>query len=438
MTAASATDLRRPAELEPRFAAVYLEHVDYVWTNLRRLGVPWTELEDAVQETFIVAFRRWDDFDTELQWRSWLFGIARRVASHHRRGSGRRLRLVEAVHREPVVDASDDPDEVVARQDAARLVQHFLETLSPRRREVFILAEIEGMTGANIAQTLGLPANTVWSRLRAGRESFARYLQTLRARERGAAERLDRAALLRRARRQRVPADQRRTMMAALAVELALPGAVGGAGAAGSAAATGWLAALKPTLVAIGISVGTLASIGAGARIFGNDTDVAHEPAASKTSRDAGLSEPAEPPRAAAPARPETPPRPVVPPVQPAAVAPTPAAIPAPARTPEPGPTATNDLAAELVLIARMRDAAAIDVLELADQHRRDFPRGELAIERDLLRIAALCRLDRNELADEALTRFRRSHPDRPIPPAVASACKTLEKKPTKPDRAGQ
>src|SRR6187455_2713984 len=84
-------------DLEPRFSAVYAEHVDYVWTNLRRLGLSGSDLEDAVQETFLVVFRRWDDFRPDGAWHPWLFGIARRVAARHRRGVGRRLRLLAAV-----------------------------------------------------------------------------------------------------------------------------------------------------------------------------------------------------------------------------------------------------------------------------------------------------------------------------------------------------
>lgn len=430
MTAASATDLQRPAELEPRFAAVYLEHVDYVWTNLRRLGVPWTELDDAAQETFIVAFRRWDDFDGQLQWRSWLFGIARRVASHHRRGSGRRLRLVEAVHREPTPTMGagpESPDDVVAHEDAARLVQHFLDTLSPRRREVFILAEIEGMTGASIADTLGLPANTVWSRLRAGRESFARYLQTLRARERGAAERLDRAALMRRARDERAPLDKRRTMMAAIGVKLALPSAGGTAGVVTAAATTGWLAALKPTLLAIGIAAGTLVSIGAGARLL----DAEEEPQPTVATPQP------EPPKIEAARE--------VPPVRPAAVTtpiePPPVEQPGPVPPKRPAPKAaatTGTLEAELALLAEMRDAAPAKALELAKEHQRAFPRGELSVERDLLRLVALCRLGRDDEGRRALADYRRAHPGAALPAAAETACTFAEEKPTNPKTPGQ
>ncbi len=167
MTAASAKDLRHdPGPLEPRFAAIYAEHFDRVWIHLRRLGVPHAELDDAAQETFLVAFRRWDDFRPEASWRAWLLGISRRVASRHRRGSGRRLRLVKQAEREPV--RATDPHEEVARRHAAALVERFVEDLPPRKREVFILAEIEGLTGEEIARTLAIKPNTVWSRLRGG------------------------------------------------------------------------------------------------------------------------------------------------------------------------------------------------------------------------------------------------------------------------------
>lgn len=271
MTTASATALRPdPAGLEPRFAAVYAEHVDYVWTNLRRLGVPAADLDDATQETFLVAFRRWDDFRVDASWRAWLFGITRRVASRYRRGTSRRLRLLRRA--EPTPSPPPLPDDELSRRQATALVQRFLEALGPRKREVFILAEIEGLTGAEIAKTLSIKPNTVWSRLRGAREAFDRYLGTLRAREQGAVLRLDRVALMERCRRARAPETSRHRVLSALVVQLAAP------------ARAPWWVALKPVALSVGLGAAGLVGVAGVARVTAPDQPADEQPRASRSA----------------------------------------------------------------------------------------------------------------------------------------------------------
>lgn len=428
---ASATNLRLP-ELEPHFAAVYAEHVDYVWTNLRRLGVPPPELDDAVQETFLVVFRRWDDFREHGSWRPWLFGIARRVASKHRRGSGRRLRLVEAAKREPVV--STHPDDEVARRDAVRLVQHFLQQLGPRKREVFILAEIEGRTGAQIAQSLDIKPNTVWSRLRASRERFERYLQTLRAREQGAAERYDRAALLDRARGERAPEPARRKVLAALGMQMAT--------SPGSASV---LAALKPIALALGLGTAGIAAIGGVARMTrpsAPDATTLVAPRSTPTTgplaaRRAAATSPTRPVETIAdPTVDRTPTTIVVPPPT-VARSHDPASPPAPTKT-----SGAETLRAEVALLQQMRLAAQAGqhatVLSLASQHDLRFAGGALAVERDVQRIASLCRLGQSTSAQRRIAAFGQEHRSVALPRRVQLACGIDREKPTNPDAPGQ
>ena len=67
------------------FEAVYREHYAFVWRSVRRLGVPDRELDDVVQEVFVIVHRRLAEFEGRSMVTTWLFGIAYRVVRDHRR-----------------------------------------------------------------------------------------------------------------------------------------------------------------------------------------------------------------------------------------------------------------------------------------------------------------------------------------------------------------
>lgn len=154
----------------PEFAAAYREHHDFVWRILRYFGVPSASLDDKVQDVFLVAYRRWHDLDPTGSLRSWLFGIARRVAADLRRSTVRAERRLQAV---PDPPPRPGPEQLVAQAEAAAFVESFLGTLDEDKRAVFMLAEIERLTAPEIAEATGAKLNTVYSRLRAARALFA-------------------------------------------------------------------------------------------------------------------------------------------------------------------------------------------------------------------------------------------------------------------------
>lgn len=419
--------------LEPAFEALYEEHFDYVWTNLRRLGVHGSDLDDAVQETFLIVYRRLGDFDRGASWRSWLFGIARRIASRHRRSLGRRLRRLAALGAAPA--PVGDSEAELTRIQAARLLQGFLDRLEPRKREVFILAELEGFSGAEIADVLGVPANTVGSRLRAARGAFDRWVETLRARERGTVSRIDRAALVRRSRDARPPAPSRERVRNGIAARVALP--IG---------AMPWWSTIKPVALAAGIGVvGVSAAIG----VLPKDATGAHDdagtaqhaPQAAPPTRNTAPSPPPNVEVVAAPLPTETVASPIAahddPPASPRVV--RAAATPRPPQaSPDLPPASASTLAAEAALVARIRSAARgsdpASALALADEHARSYPHGVLERERRALVIAALCRLGRAAQAATQAQAWARAHPDAPLPSDVRDGCSARE--PKKSDEA--
>jgi RNA polymerase sigma factor (sigma-70 family) len=154
-------------------AAVYREQADFVWRLLRHLGVDEASRDDVIHEVFLVVHRRLADYDGRASLSTWLFGIARNVVMHHRRGAARHLRRV-AVAPEPA--ARQSPEEHVARVEAQSLVDRFLASLAEEQRLAVVLAEIEGLRVPEIADQLGVNLNTLYSRLQALRRQFARFV----------------------------------------------------------------------------------------------------------------------------------------------------------------------------------------------------------------------------------------------------------------------
>jgi RNA polymerase sigma-70 factor, ECF subfamily len=180
-TSSPALPDRADAAPELDVGAIYDDHFDFVWCALRRLGVRDYQLEDAVQDVFVVVQRRLADFEQRSTLATWLYGIALRIAKDHRRRQVKRGIEVPS-HDDALVGTAPDPRQAALQAEAAQLVQDLLDTLDEDRRVVFILAELEEFTALEIAETLGLGVNSVYSRLRLARRDFQQALKRHRAR----------------------------------------------------------------------------------------------------------------------------------------------------------------------------------------------------------------------------------------------------------------
>jgi RNA polymerase sigma-70 factor (ECF subfamily) len=156
------------------FEALYRQHFDFVFRSVRRLGVADAQVDDVVQEVFLVALRRLSDFRPGTSARAWLFSIASRTSANHRRGQRRRL-LRHAPLGDPA-DHSPGVFERAASRDAARLLQRFLDGLSDDKRGLFILSELEGMSGPELAAIYGANLNTIYARIRSVRQELTAFL----------------------------------------------------------------------------------------------------------------------------------------------------------------------------------------------------------------------------------------------------------------------
>lgn len=393
-----------------RFEAVYRRELPFVWAAARRLGVHPAALDDAVQDVFVTAYRRWDDLDYEVSPRAWLYGVTRRIASRYRRTDARTARRKSAVGA-----TSRRKDEPHARLEGEHDVDAVLAALPRERREVFVMSELLDMSGPEIAAELGIPVNTVYSRLRLARKQLARTVST--------------KGWLREARRsQRPPPGQARRTWALLLPSLGKATSLGtiGIGVGGKiAAAVGLLGALVITSVAIREEPSTPPSATGESRSDATargSTDRADEPRAAPaapTEPAVVPSETASPPTTAttlptstgrAPAR--------IPSTSPSTTSTTPTTEPSPAAPSLEDEVAVLDRASEA-----LRTGQAARALQWLAEHESRFPRGRLADVRKATRVRALCRLGRDDKAAAEAAALRREHPGSAVARSVSETC---------------
>lgn len=173
-----------PALVLPERSGVALRqlvvaHLDFVWRALRRLGVLPGDVDDAAQRVFLIANEKLSNIEAGRE-RSFLIGVAVRVASHARRSYQRRQQG-EQRWSSPA-EANPDPEQLTQELEARALLDRVLDTMPDGLRAVFVLFELEELSIAETAQLLSLPRGTVATRLRRAREVFHAQARLARAR----------------------------------------------------------------------------------------------------------------------------------------------------------------------------------------------------------------------------------------------------------------
>jgi len=142
---------------------------------LRKLGVRERELEDATQEVFLQMFRYLPSFRGESELKTWLY----RLCITQARRARRRRRVREALHQ--VLSLAPEESLVSSpafcEQTARRRIEKALACLSDGDRSVFVLYEMEGVSGKQIAEIVGCKEATLWRRLHYARKNFRDALE---------------------------------------------------------------------------------------------------------------------------------------------------------------------------------------------------------------------------------------------------------------------
>jgi RNA polymerase sigma-70 factor, ECF subfamily len=163
----------------PELAELYRDHSRTVAGWAVRLLGPGEDIEDLVQEVFMVVQRRLPEFRGDAKVTTWLYEITLRLV--HRARRRKRLRRWLQVDRGgralQVPAEAPGPQQALESREATATVYAVLDRLAERDRTLLIMFEIEGLPGQEIAQLLGTTAAVIWVRLHRAR---ARFLENLR------------------------------------------------------------------------------------------------------------------------------------------------------------------------------------------------------------------------------------------------------------------
>ena len=157
---------------------VYERHVADVDRWVRRLVGPREDVEDLVHEVFLVAVRRRGSFRGEASVKTWLFRIAHHVVRGRRRRD-RVRRWLFARHAETLPaerSAIVTPLEEIERREQSARLYAALDRVPDEYRTALILYEIEGLSGEQVAELVGVQLGTIWVRLHRGRARLLREL----------------------------------------------------------------------------------------------------------------------------------------------------------------------------------------------------------------------------------------------------------------------
>ena len=169
----------RPAGDNPpplEVGALYRQHGAQVAAWAARLLGPGTDVEDVVQEVFLVVQRRLPGFRGEARVTTWLYEITFRVAQSWRRR--RRFRswfgLDQVAQSDALISERANPLQELEVRQATETVYTVLDRLRERDRTILVLFEIERLSGEEISALERTSLNNVWSRIHRARARFLR------------------------------------------------------------------------------------------------------------------------------------------------------------------------------------------------------------------------------------------------------------------------
>lgn len=151
---------------------LFVAHAAYVASFLRRLGMPASEVDDLVQDVFLIAHTKGGFTPGEAKPRSWLSAIAVRLVQNKRRSLARSREDANELAMEFAASSDKTPAERLELQRSLERVQVALDSMDVEHRATFILYELENESCQTISELLQVPVGTVYSRLHKARQRF--------------------------------------------------------------------------------------------------------------------------------------------------------------------------------------------------------------------------------------------------------------------------
>ncbi len=153
---------------------LYDRHEEAIHRCVSRLGVSRADADDILQSVFLQVVRSAARFEPEASARNWLFGIAVMLVRRERRSMLRRAARLLSFAQTKLEQAPAHPEEQYRSDRARARFELAFRRLSPKRKEAFVLVVLEGLSGEQAASALGIPINTLWTRLHHARAELRR------------------------------------------------------------------------------------------------------------------------------------------------------------------------------------------------------------------------------------------------------------------------
>ncbi len=144
---------------------LYDRHAHGVWRAVSRTLAGSADVEDVVHATFLNLPRIAPSYDGRPECAGWLCGIAVRLSLRHSRGAGRFRRMLASFSYAVTARSPSDPERRASEQEEMTMFERALADLSAKKRAVFVLVELEGLTSEEVSKALEVPAATVRTRL---------------------------------------------------------------------------------------------------------------------------------------------------------------------------------------------------------------------------------------------------------------------------------
>src|SRR5260221_14019258 len=156
------------------FRARFEKEAAFVRGVLRHLGVPHADRDDLLQEVFFVVCRKLPGYDGRRPFRSWLYGICLRTVSSYRRSA--QMRHQESRGHFAIDDfeshVGSDPEHQAEMRRICDELDELLIRMDEDTRRVFVLFSLSGIPMTEVAQLVGCPLQTAYSRLHAARKAL--------------------------------------------------------------------------------------------------------------------------------------------------------------------------------------------------------------------------------------------------------------------------
>ena len=157
----------------PAFRTIFESEYGYVRNSVVRLGIRQADVPDVVHDVFLLVHKKLPEFDPMRPLKPWLFGITYRVALGVKRRLGYRLERSEEdeiVKAHPSPSAS--PEQNLSDRECRDALGWAMNLLDDDKRAVFVLHDLDGTAMPVVADSLEIPLNTAYSRLRLAREAL--------------------------------------------------------------------------------------------------------------------------------------------------------------------------------------------------------------------------------------------------------------------------